>query len=197
VISWDGGSLTVPITLNVTATADFPPIMAATVNGASYVHAALAPGELISIFGMGIGAAPAGFTLDAKGNLPTTIGGTQVLINSKPAPLLYVSASQVNAIVPYGVGASGTATIQVVSNGLPSATWGIPVAASAPAIFAVDSNGVGQAAVLNQDNSVNAASNPAGAGSVPRSSPPAAGKPCLLALRARSRETRWTPRCCL
>jgi uncharacterized protein (TIGR03437 family) len=40
------------------------------------------------------------------------------------------------------------------------------VAASAPAIFAVDSSGVGQAAVLNQDNSLNGASNPAGAGSV-------------------------------
>src|SRR5665811_1312735 len=125
------------------------------------IRDSLAPGELISIFGIGIGAAPTGFTLDAKGNLPPTIGGTQVLINGKPAPLLYVSASQINAIVPYEVGASGTATIQVVSNGLQSASWGIPLAPSAPALFAIDSNGVGQAAVLNQDNSVNTASNPA------------------------------------
>lgn len=142
------------------------PMMAHVVDGASFAPAAVAPGELISIFGMSLGAAPAGFTVDAKGNLPTTTGATQVLLNGKPAPLLYVSANQINAIVPYEVGASGTATIQVVSNGLPSATWGIPVAASAPAIFAVDSSGVGQAAVLNQDNSLNGASNPAGAGSV-------------------------------
>ena len=115
---------------------------------------------------MSLGAAPAGFTLDAKGNLPTIIGATQVLINGKPAPLLYVSANQINAIVPYEVGASGTATIQVVSNGLPSASWGVPVAPSAPSMFAADSTGVGQAAVLNQDNSLNGSSNPAGAGSV-------------------------------
>jgi uncharacterized protein (TIGR03437 family) len=142
------------------------PMMANVVDGASFTPATVAPGELISIFGMSLGAASAGFTLDAKGNLPTIIGATQVLINGKPAPLLYVSAGQINAVVPYEVGASGTATIQVVSNGLPSASWGIPVAASAPAIFAVDSSGVGQAAVLNQDNSLNGASNPAGAGSV-------------------------------
>jgi uncharacterized protein (TIGR03437 family) len=148
------------------AAAALSPMMANVVDGASFTPAAVAPGELISIFGMSLGAATSGFTLDAKGNLPTTIGGTQVLVNGKAAPLLYVSANQINAIVPYEVGSSGTATIQVVSNGLPSATWGVPVAASAPAIFAADSTGVGQAAVLNQDNSLNGTTNPAGAGSV-------------------------------
>jgi uncharacterized protein (TIGR03437 family) len=143
-----------------------PPTLAAVVNGASFTPVALAPGELISIFGMGIGGAPTTFTLDVRGNLPTSISGKQVLINGKAAPLLYVSANQINAIVPYEVGTSGTATIQVVSNGLQSASWGVPAAPSAPAIFAVDSSGVGQAAVLNQDNSLNGASNPAGAGSV-------------------------------
>jgi uncharacterized protein (TIGR03437 family) len=164
-ISWDGGSLTVPITLSVTAAPGFPPIMANLVNAASQATTALAPGEIISIFGTGLGGQPVNFTLDAKGNLPTIINGTQVLINGQPAPLLYVSGTQINAIVPYEVGAAGAATIQVVSNGLPSATWSMPVAPAAPGIFTTG-GGIGQAAALNQDGSLNNASNPAGAGTV-------------------------------
>jgi uncharacterized protein (TIGR03437 family) len=164
-IDWDGGSLTVPVTLSVTPTALFPPIMANVVNAASQSSAALVPGEIISIFGVGIGGAPTGFTRDVKGNLPTAINGTEVLINGQPAPLLYVSASQINAIVPYEVGESGTAAVQVLSNGLPSATWEMPVAPAAAGIFTLD-GGTGQAAALNQDNSVNGAVNPAAVGTV-------------------------------
>ncbi|MGO9262018.1 MAG: IPT/TIG domain-containing protein [Bryobacteraceae bacterium] len=142
-----------------------PPLMANVVNGASQGLASFSPGEIISIFGTGVGAAPSVFTLDAKGNLPTTLNGTQVLINGKPAPLLYTSANQINAIVPYEVGDSGAASIQVVANGLGSATWGMPVAPTAPGVFTTG-GGIGQAAALNQDGSVNGPSNPAALGSV-------------------------------
>jgi uncharacterized protein (TIGR03437 family) len=159
-------TLTVPVQFNGPGDPSLmlPPTLAVVGGGASFTPGPLAPGELFSIFGMVLGASPAGFTLDAKGNLPTSINGTQVLVNGKPAPLLYASTSQINAIVPYEVGESGTATVQVVSNGLSSATWGAPAAPSAPAIFAADSSGIGQAAVLNQDNSLNGASNPATVG---------------------------------
>ena len=48
---------------------------------------------------------PAGyyFTLDSSGGVPTYLNGIQVLINGKPAPLLYTSLSQINAIVPYEI----------------------------------------------------------------------------------------------
>jgi uncharacterized protein (TIGR03437 family) len=165
-IAWDGGgSLTVPVTLSVTATAATPPVMAEIVNAASQRPDALSPGEFITVFGMGIGAGPTTFTLDPTRHLPTSLNSAQLLINGKPAPLLYTSAGQVNAIVPYEVGASGTATIQVVSNGLPSATWSTPVAPTTPGIFTTG-GGVGQAAALNQDGSLNSGSNPAGAGTV-------------------------------
>ena len=133
------------------------------VNAASQSPTALAPGEILSIFGTGIGGAPTGFTPDAKGNLPTDIGGTEVLINGQPAPLLFTSASQINAIVPYEIGVGTTATLQIQANGVRSATWELPTALAAPGIFSYD-GGSGQAAVLNQDNSVNGASNPAAAG---------------------------------
>ncbi|HLH18973.1 MAG TPA: hypothetical protein VKX45_17265 [Bryobacteraceae bacterium] len=71
-----------------------------------------------SIFGMNLGAIPSEFTLDSAGKLPAMLNGTQVLINGQPAPLLYTSASQINAIVPYEIGQSGTATVQVVSGNL-------------------------------------------------------------------------------
>jgi uncharacterized protein (TIGR03437 family) len=164
-INWDGGFLVTPITLSVTATPALAPVMAAVVNAASQTAAAMAPGEIVSIFGMGVGSAPATFTPDAAGKLPTTLGGTQVVIDGAPAPLLYVSAGQINAIVPYEAGDSGTATIQVLSNGVPSAIWGLPVAPAAAAIF-TSGGGIGQAAVLNQDNSPNSATNPAALGSV-------------------------------
>jgi uncharacterized protein (TIGR03437 family) len=138
------------------------PTLAIITNSASQFPTTLAPGELISLFGMSIGpAAPI-----AANGPQMLLGATQLLINGQPAPLLYASASQINAIVPYEIATTGTATVQVVSNGLQSATWGIPVAPSAPAIFTADSTGIGQAAVLNQDNSPNSASHPAYPGSV-------------------------------
>jgi len=59
----------------------------------------LAPGELMAIYGLHIGpAAPVSATFDAAGFLPTTLGGVQVTINGIPAPMLYVSDAQINAI---------------------------------------------------------------------------------------------------
>jgi uncharacterized protein (TIGR03437 family) len=113
-----------------------------------------------------MGNVPAGFALDSSGKLPTQLGGTQVLINGTPAPLLYASGGQLNATMPYEAGAAGATTIQVASYGLRSDVWSVPLAPSAPALFTVASTGVGQAAVLNQDNSVNSPSNPAGVGTV-------------------------------
>lgn len=165
-IAWDGGSTTIPVTFSATAAPGFPPMIATIASAASETADAIAQGEVVSIFGMGIGAAPAGLTLDASGKVSTQLSGTQVLIDGVPAPLIYASASQVNAIVPYETGTSGIATLQIISNGLPSAVWQLPVASSGPALFTAGSTGVGQAAVLNQNNSVNGASNPAARGEV-------------------------------
>jgi len=49
---------------------------------------------------------------------------------------------------------------------LKSAAWTLPVAASVPAIFTLDATDTGQAAVVNQDNSINGAASPALRGSV-------------------------------
>ena len=165
VVTWDGGSVTIPITFSVTAAPGSLPLVATVLNGASQTAGPLAPGEVISIFGQGIGPAPQGLVI-ASGKVATTLGDTQVLIGGVPAPLLYASTSQVNAVVPYEVGASETATLQLVSNGQQSPVWQLPVAPSSPALFTSNSSGLGQAAALNQNNSINGASSPAARGEV-------------------------------
>jgi uncharacterized protein (TIGR03437 family) len=165
-ISWANGTVTVTVVFYATASAAAPPRLSGVVSGGSLAAGAISPGELISIFGAGIGPAPAGLALDSTGKVATSLGNTQVLIDGVPAPLTYASAGQVNAVVPYEAGAGGTAAIQVVSNSAASDTWGVPLAVAAPAVFTVSATGLGQGAVVNQDTSINGPSNPAARGTV-------------------------------
>ena len=137
------------------------------VNGASYVSGPVAPGELITIFGSGLGpSAPAYLQTSADGQYVTTsLGGTRVLFDGMPAPITYASNGQVNAIVPFELAGAVSTQLVVEVQGTASSPIAESVAASSPAIFAA-SGGTGQGAVLNQDNSSNSASNPAAIGSV-------------------------------
>jgi uncharacterized protein (TIGR03437 family) len=173
-ISVQGQSLDVPVTLTIPAVSltGGQPVLGSVLNAASAIQGAIAPGEIITIHGnfgfndFGGGAAPGvSFMLDSQGRVPTSLNDTEILINGKPAPLLYASASQVNAIVPYEVAGQTAATVQALFYGL-SQVWSIPVAPAAPGIFTLDSTGAGPAAVLNQDNSVNGPTQPAARGTV-------------------------------
>ncbi|MDQ6663897.1 MAG: hypothetical protein M3Z23_05850 [Acidobacteriota bacterium] len=93
-------------------------------------------------------------------------GGLRVLFDGIAAPLIYTSLFQTNAVAPYEIAGRQTTVVQVDSGGSQSDPIAIPVAASAPAIFTLDSSGVGGASVRNQDNSINGPSNPAARGSV-------------------------------
>ncbi len=89
-----------------------------------------------------------------------------MLINGIASPLIYVSTGQVNAIVPYNAGDGSSANIQVLASGLQAKAWTVPLAPSSSSIFTSGGTGIGQGAVLNADNSINSASNPAARGSV-------------------------------
>jgi uncharacterized protein (TIGR03437 family) len=143
------------------------PLMGSVVNAASMTQRAISPGEIVTIFGVAEGPSnPATFTLDGNGKVASNLSGVRVLFDGAPAPILYASASQVNAIVPYEVDGKGVTTMKVEYNGTQASAWGVAVSPAAPAIFTLDSSGQGQAAVLNEDNSVNGPSNPAARGSV-------------------------------
>jgi uncharacterized protein (TIGR03437 family) len=158
-------ALTIPVTLTVGAQAT--PTVVTVLNAASFGAGSVAPGEIISLFGTGLGpVTPVGLTLTSSGTVSTNIGNTQVFFDGVPAPLTYVSAGQINAVVPYEVASRTTTQVTVQFNGITSPAASIAVGATSPGIFAVNGSGSGPGAILNQNSTVNAAGNPASAGSV-------------------------------
>jgi uncharacterized protein (TIGR03437 family) len=165
--TFPGQSITLLVIPQAQSTMTVPqPVVNAVSNAASYDTKAVSPGEIVSIWGAGLGpAAGANLTLDSNDLVETSLAGTQVFINGNPAPLTYAGAGQVNAVVPYEVAPATTANVVVVYQGNPSAPFAIPVAAARPGIFTHSGDGTGQGSVLNQDQSVNSASSPAPRGS--------------------------------
>jgi uncharacterized protein (TIGR03437 family) len=137
------------------------------VNAASFVEGPIVPGEIITIFGANIGPSTlAGATLKSANLLDTTTGGTQVLFDGVPSPMVYSEAGQVSAVVPYGVAGQTKTLVAVTYQGLLAMTAAAaPVAASNPAIFTA-SGGTGQAALQNADGSYNSPANRAARGSI-------------------------------
>ena len=157
-----------PLTIAVTLTVTDPgPLIASVTNAASYAQGAVAPGEIVTIFGSGIGPSTLVNThITDSGTVDTTLGDTQVFFDGYPAPLIYSSATQVSAIVPYEVAGSFTASMLIQYRGLSSNRLTVPVLASLPGIFTLGALGSGQGAILNQDNTVNSSQNGAEPGSI-------------------------------
>ncbi len=138
------------------------------VNAASYGlnNSDLAPGTLITIFGQLVGpATPAGGVVEG-GKFQTSAGGTQVWINDTPAPVIYASATQTTAIIPFDASENDHASVQLSVNGYLSNKTYVQLADAAPGIFTQDASGRGAGSILNQDYSINSPSNPADKGSV-------------------------------
>ena len=145
---------------------DPTPAVAAVMNGASYGTGAVSPGEVVTIFGTNLGPInPAGMQLDGAGFSTMSLAGTQVLFDGAPAPMVYSSAGQVNAAVPFGLQAA-TTQIQVEYQGQTSRGFAVPVLKVTPGICSLDGSGTGQALAFNEDGSLNSPRNPAAAGSV-------------------------------
>ena len=137
-------------------------------NAASYQTSAVAPGELITIFGNNLGPTVLQkANVSASGVVGTSAGGTQVLFDGVAATMVYASATQVAAIAPYALRGRASTTIQVEYQSTVSNAVIMPAAAAQPGLFSVSETGQGPGAILNNaDMSVNSASNPAARGSV-------------------------------
>ncbi len=136
-------------------------------NAATYFPAVVAPGEAIVIFGSRFGPpALATLALTPQGTVSTSIGQTRLLFDNVAAPMIYAANGQVSAFVPYSVADKTSTQVQVEYNGVKSPAVTIPVLDAVPGIFTLDQSGGGQGAVLNQDGSVNGASNPAKPGDI-------------------------------
>ncbi len=140
---------------------------AGVLNAASFIGGSVAPGMIVTIFGSGLG--PSSLTVanpdSPSRKFPTELAGTRVLFDGMAAPLLYVSATQLSAIVPFGLAGRQTTLIQVEVRGVLSQTVFMPVSATAPGIFTQSAQGFGAGAILNEDFTVNGPDKPAAPGS--------------------------------
>jgi hypothetical protein len=126
------------------------PTITSVVNAASFQGGPILPGEVVAIVGSGFGAS----------------GGVQVLFDGIPAPLTYVSPTQIKCVVPYEVPSKGRSEIQIRYQDWASVPFSLDTAATNPAIFTAAGSGIGLAAALNQDQSANSPANPAARGSI-------------------------------
>src|ERR1022692_2408600 len=77
------------------------PVVAAVTNAASYATA-VAPGQMVIVWGSGMGpTALARLALDSNGLVSNTVAGVRVLFDGVPAPIVYVSATQIAVVTPY------------------------------------------------------------------------------------------------
>jgi uncharacterized protein (TIGR03437 family) len=168
-------------TITTTDLGTLPAITKVT-NGAGFATGPVSPGELISLFADPSGSNPIGPTPAVQLNssncgspctlVPTTMGGVQVIFLPQgiAAPLLYVSATQINAVVPYEISAAGSSvSVEVQYLGQASNAFVLQTATTAPGIFTYVGTGSGLAALNQYDPSgnyqgINSASNPASPG---------------------------------
>ena len=137
------------------------------VHGASAVGGRVAAGEVIVIYGSGLGPATlAGLQLDANGLVAKQVAGTRVLFDGVAAPIIYSSAGQLSVVVPYSIAGKSFVSVQVEYQGVLSDVIALPVAAANPGIFTQNLSGKGPGAILNQDYQLNTSANPAAKGSV-------------------------------
>lgn len=139
----------------------------------------LAPGTIFSLYGDGVGPESAIVVApDDSGRFPVEVEGVRVLIGGMPAPLLFVSETQINGVAPdpgpwldrgapdVNSGTLGPRTnvpVVVERPGLESNPVAATFQTAAPALFIRDS---GFTAALNQDGSLNTQARSAAPGSV-------------------------------
>ena len=104
-------------------------------------------GTLVSLFGSGLAPSNLG---NSGIPLPTILNGVTVTIDGVPAPLLFVSAGQINLQVPFATGGT-TASIVVSNNGQLSNAVTVPADLSSPGVFSTAQNGLGPGTITHAD----------------------------------------------
>ena len=151
------GALSYTITQLPPAT--LAPVLQSVTSAANYNTDAVAPGEIVALFGANLGPASIVTLQVENGAVTTSLAGTQVLFDGVPAPMVYTWDRQISAVVPYAVAGKTSTDVQVKYLGTVSNTLTVPVHDAHPAIFTLDSSGVGPGAILNQDLTTNSSGN--------------------------------------
>lgn len=126
-------------------------------NAASNADGPVAPGMLATLRGEGFGPAEAASAPSGPNGWPKLLGDVDVYVDGEAAPLLYVSARQINLQIPASVNGKTQVTIEVYHQKASRARTTARVAAAAPGVFPQ---------LVQEDGTINAATNPAARGSV-------------------------------
>jgi uncharacterized protein (TIGR03437 family) len=149
-LGFAGGGLALAGAVTAVVTPDTPNAPTINDNGvvtnAGFIPGPVAPGSMVAIFGTNFG--PVGYPTGLP--LPTTLSGTQVFFNTVPAPLFYVSPTQIVAQVPfetqfstYPLVSPSTALVTVVVNGVYSVAQTVNISPFAAGLFTTpDGNAV-------------------------------------------------------
>jgi len=132
-------------------------LLTAVQNAASYQTGAVSPGEMIILYGTGLGP---GSLVGTGTPVRTTLAGTTITVNGINAPIVYTSDHQVAAIIPYAVTGT-TVSIQASYNTSTSNRLTVPLAPAAPGLFTLDATGKGPAAAISPDGTANTPPHPA------------------------------------
>lgn len=111
----------------------------------------LAPGAIASLFGTNLAD-----TTVVAGSvpLPTELGGVRVKFNGNPAPLFFVSPSQINVQIPFDLaGFSASVAVEKNTPQGPIVSAAAPVALStgAPGVFTASGDGQGAGLIFHAD----------------------------------------------
>ena len=117
----------------------------------------VSPGGIFSVYGQGLATST---LVTSSETWPTTLGATSVTVNGKPAPIWFVSPTQINAQLPMET-PLGAAQVAVSLSGVPSLGTSLQVVQAAPGLLACPSCGPNQALGMNPDGSLNKPANPA------------------------------------
>src|SRR5262249_7841264 len=114
------------------------------VNAASYTPftVGVSRGELVRIFGTNLAS-----RTTSDGTFPNTLGGVQVMMNNRQAPIFLVSPTEIDAVVPWATTES-VVSINVINNNTSSNTITVFRAIATPGVFTLSQNGIGNAAAL-------------------------------------------------
>jgi len=106
------------------------------VNASDYTPGPFAPNSVLSVFGSNLSWSTHALSSSdiAANTLPTQLAGVEVYVDNWPAPLLYVSGTQINFIIP-GNEVVGAVTVRVVRQGVSGPAATVAVVDAARALF--------------------------------------------------------------
>jgi uncharacterized protein (TIGR03437 family) len=146
-----------------------PPVFTenSLVNAASLRQGLVAPGEIVTIYGNGLGPDyNLGPEIRSGGKVSDELADVRVLFDGVPAPILFANEGQLNVIAPQAVAKQRSTKVQVANMTILSQEITLPTSNSSPGLFTLNAAGFGTVVAMNEDGNINGPAQGAQPGSV-------------------------------